>query len=369
MAGKIERFTYDAKMTTPGFQRRFAAGVLFALMAAVLFGASTPFSKTLLREVNPILLAGLLYLSAGLGLTLWRWLRLWLRPDASREANLTRTDLPWLAGAILSGGIVGPVLLMVGLARTPASTASLLLNLEGVFTVLLAWFIFKENFDRRIAFGMAAITAGGLCLSWTGKPEFGVPWNALAIAGACLAWGIDNNLTRKVSASDPIQIAAAKGVFAGLVNLTVAIALGAEMPGGPTLMIAGLIGLLSYGVSLSLFVVALRHLGTARTGAYFSVAPFVGVAISIVTLGERVTLTFIVATALMGFGVWLHLTERHEHEHWHAPLVHDHTHCHGEHHQHEHDGDGSPEESHSHQHAHIGMRHRHSHYPDIHHRH
>ena len=276
-------------MMTPGFHRRLPGGVLFALLAAVLFGASTPFSKTLLREVDPILLAGLLYLSAGSGLTVWRWLRLRLKPDASREANLTRTDLPWLAGAILSGGIIGPALLMVGLVQTPASTASLLLNLEGVFTALLAWFLFKENFDHRIAFGMVAITAGGLCLSWTGKPEFSVPWDALAITGACLAWGIDNNLTRKVSANDPIQIAATKGFFAGLVNLTVAIAMGAEIPGGPTLLIAALIGLLSYGVSLSLFVLALRHLGTARTGAYFSVAPFVGGAISIMTLGDRVT--------------------------------------------------------------------------------
>lgn len=369
MAGKVERFTDEAKMMTPGFHRRFPVGVLFALVAAVLFGASTPFSKTLLREVDPILLAGLLYLSAGLGLTLWRWLRLRLRPDASREANLKRTDLPWLVGAILSGGIIGPALLMVGLARTPASTASLLLNLEGVFTALLAWCIFKEHFDHRIAFGMAAITAGGLCLSWTGRPEFGVPWSALAIAGACLAWGIDNNLTRKVSAHDPLQIAAAKGFFAGLVNLAVAIVMGAELPDTSIIMSAALIGLLSYGVSLSLFVLALRHIGTARTGAYFSVAPFVGVTISILTLGDRVTLPFIVATALMGFGVWLHLTEGHEHEHWHVPILHDHRHGHDEHHQHGHDGYVSPEESHSHPHTHLGMLHRHPHYPDIHHRH
>ena len=356
-------------MMTPGFHRRFPVGVLFALLAAVLFGASTPFSKTLLKEVDPILLAGLLYLSAGSGLTIWRWFRLRLGSDASREANLTRIDLPWLAGATLSGGIIGPALLMVGLAQTPASTASLLLNLEGVFTALLAWFIFKENFDHRIALGMAAITGGGLCLSWTGKPELDVPWGALAIIGACLAWGIDNNLTRKVSANDPLQIAAAKGFFAGIVNMAAAIAMGAELPEVPTIVIAALIGLLSYGVSLSLFVLALRRLGTARTGAYFSVAPFVGVTISVVTLGDRVTLPFIVAAALMGLGVWLHLTERHEHEHWHVPILHDHGHCHDEHHQHEHDGCLSPDESHSHQHAHSRMLHCHPHYPDIHHRH
>ncbi|MGH8007516.1 MAG: DMT family transporter [Candidatus Binatia bacterium] len=353
----------------PDFHRRLTRGVLFALSAAVLFGASTPFSKTLLRDVDPILLAGLLYLSAGLGLTLWRWLRLRLRPDTAGEVNLKRIDLPWLAGAILSGGIIGPVLLMVGLARTPASTASLLLNLEGVFTALLAWFIFTEHFDHRIALGMAAITAGGLCLSWTGKPEFAVPWDVLAIAGACLAWGIDNNLTRKVSANDPTQIAAAKGVVAGSVNLAVALAMGAEIPAVPILMSAGLIGLLSYGVSLSLFVLALRHIGTARTGAYFSVAPFVGVTISIVILEDRVTLPFLVATALMSFGMWLHLTERHEHEHWHVPILHDHKHSHDKHHQHVHDGYVPTEESHSHSHAHSEMLHCHPHYPDIHHRH
>jgi drug/metabolite transporter (DMT)-like permease len=369
MAGKVERFTFEVKMMKPGFHRRFPAGVLFGLSAAVLFGASIPFSKTLLRDLDPILLAGLLYFGAGSGLTIWRGIRRWLRPDASPEANLKRTDLPWLAGAILAGGIIGPAFLMIGLARTPASAASLLLNLEGVFTALLAWFIFKENFDYRIALGMAAIIAGGLCLSWTGTPEFGVPWGALAIAGACLAWGIDNNLTRKVSANDPIQIAAAKGLVAGSVNLTVAIALGAELPAVHTLTIAALIGLLSYGVSLSLFVLALRHLGTARTGAYFSLAPFVGVTISILILGDRITLPFLVATVLMAFGVWLHLTERHDHEHWHTPMTHDHSHSHDEHHQHVHDGDVPEAVSHSHPHTHIGMLHRHPHYPDIHHRH
>jgi drug/metabolite transporter (DMT)-like permease len=360
---------FEVKMIKAGFHRQVPAGVLFALLAAVLFGASTPFSKTLLRKVDPILLAALLYFGAGTGLAVWRFLRLRLKPDTSPEANLKRTDIPWLAGAILTGGIIGPVLLMIGLARTPASTASLLLNLEGAFTALLAWFIFKENFDYRIGLGMAAITAGGLCLSWAGKPEVGVPWDALAIVGACLAWGIDNNLTRKVSATDPLQIAATKGLVAGSVNLSIAIAMGAEIPGVHIIVVAAVLGLLSYGVSLNLFVLALRHLGTARTGAYFSLAPFVGVTISIVILGDRVTLPFLIATTLIGFGVWLHLTERHDHEHWHAPITHDHKHSHEVHHQHEHDGEVHSEESHSHPHAHIGVLHRHPHYPDIHHRH
>ncbi len=249
-------------------------GVAFALGAAVLFGASTPFAKLLLGEVHPILLAGLLYLGSGCGLTLWGWLRSRSKAAvASQEARLKRADLPWLAGAVFFGGVVGPALLMLGLAVTPASTASLLLNLEGVLTALMAWFVFRENFDRRIALGMAAITAGGVLLSWAGRPEAGVPWGPLAIAGACLAWAIDNNLTRKVSA-------AAKGLVAGPVNFALALAVGAGLPGPLTVAAAAVVGLLGYGVSLTLFVLALRHLGTARTGAYFSLAPFVGARLS-----------------------------------------------------------------------------------------
>jgi drug/metabolite transporter (DMT)-like permease len=339
-------------------------GVSFVLAAAVLFGASTPLSKVLLGKVDPILLAGLLYLGSGSGLALWWWLRLGLRGGNSQEANLKLADLPWLAGAILSGGVVGPVLLMAGLAVTPASSASLLLNVEGVFTAVLAWSVFKENVDRRIALGMAAIAAGGLLLSWAGRPQWGVPWGSMAIVGACFAWGIDNNLTRKVAAGDPLQIAGVKGFVAGVVNLIVAGVVGAKMPGLFTVTAAAVVGLLGYGVSLTLFVLALRQLGTARTGAYFSVAPFIGAAISILVLGDPLTIQFLVAAALMGLGVWLHLTEQHEHEHWHELLEHDHKHIHDEHHQH-----GHREEPHSHPHAHQASLHVHPHYPDIHHRH
>jgi len=339
-------------------------GVFVALVAALLFGASTPAAKVLLGKVDPILLAGLLYLGSGIGLSVWWCLRLRFQSRGAREADVQRTDLPWLAGAILAGGVVGPVLLMIGLAATPASSASLLLNLEGVLTAVLAWFVFKEHLDRRIALGMVAITAGGLLLSWTGRPELGVPWGVVAIVGACLAWGIDNNLTRKVSAGDPLQIAGAKGIVAGVVNLAIALATGTTIPGVLTVMMAMMVGLLGYGISLTLFVLALRHLGTARTGAYFSSAPFAGATISILVLGERLTVPFVVAAALMGMGVWLHLTERHEHGHWHEPLEHDHRHIHDAHHQHEHG-----EEAHSHPHAHQEVLHSHSHYPDIHHRH
>ncbi len=345
------------------------SGVAFALGAAALFGASTPFAKLLLGEVAPVLLAGLLYLGSGVGLGLWLLARTRRAGRSDREAALKRSDIPWLAGAIFAGGVVGPVLLMLGLAVTSAATASLLLNLEGVLTALLAWFVFRENFDRRVALGMAAITAGGVLLSRAGRPEAGVPWGPMAIAGACLAWAVDNNLTRRVSGGDPVQIAAAKGLVAGPVNLAVALASGASLPGRPEVLGAAAVGLLGYGVSLVLFVLALRYLGTARTGAYFSLAPFVGAAVSLVVFRETPTAAFLVAAVLMGAGVWLHLTERHEHEHEHEEMVHEHRHVHDEHHQHEHAETDPPGEPHSHPHRHAPLRHSHPHYPDLHHRH
>jgi len=339
-------------------------GVSFALTAAVLFGASTPLAKVLLGTVDPVLLAGLLYLGSGSGLVLWQWLRYWRRASDSREARLKRSDLPWLMGAIVTGGVIGPVLLMIGLATTPASLASLLLNLEGVFTATLAWCVFKEHYDQRIVWGMAAIATGGLVLSWTGRLELSSFWGNVAIIGACLAWAIDNNLTRKISAGDPVQIAATKGLAAGMVNLVIAFAAGATVPSMPTVLTAAVVGFLGYGVSLVLFILALRYIGTARTGAYFSLAPFAGATISILVLGDRLTTQLLVAATLMGLGVWLHFTERHAHEHWHEPLAHEHGHLHDAHHPH-----GDDEESHSHLHTHQALRHSHPHYPDIHHRH
>lgn len=189
-------------------------GIGAALLAAGLFGASTPFAKLLLGEVSPVLLAGLLYLGSGIGLTLVRLARRQSTLEAG-EASLPRAQWSWLAGAVFFGGALGPVLLMLGLQSTSASTSSLLLNLEGVFTALLAWFVFHENFDRRIALGMMAIVAGGLILSWQPGAGLALLNGALLVAGACLCWGVDNNLTQKVSSSDPFQIAAIKGLVAG----------------------------------------------------------------------------------------------------------------------------------------------------------
>ena len=346
-------------------------GVWMALAAAILFGASAPFAKLLLAVTQPQLLAGLLYLGSGIGLG-----ALWLRgrrlASASRETPLTRHDLPWLAGAIAFGGALGPLLLMIGLTHTPASAASLLLNMEGVFTALLAWFVFRENFDRRIALGMLAIVVGGILLSWEGRVSWGGITGPFAVAGACLCWAIDNNLTQKVSAGDPVQIAMLKGVVAGGVNSAIAFFFGATLPSAPTIAAALVVGFLSYGVSLVFFVLALRSLGTARTGAYFSTAPFVGAMLSLIVFRERPSSLLIVAAALMAIGVWLHLTERHEHEHTHEAMEHDHAHVHDEHHQHVHTDLDPPVTDpvpHTHRHRHERMVHSHAHYPDIHHRH
>lgn len=339
--------------------------VTVALLAAALFGLSPPIAKLLLSAASPQLLAGLLYLGSGCGLLATRL----VRPGAGREASLTRRDAPWLAAAITLGGVLGPVLLMAGLARTPASTTSLLLNLEGAFTALIAWYVFRENYDRRIARGLVAIVAGGLVLSWEGRVAWGGFAGPLLIAGATLCWALDNNLTQKVAGGDPVQIAMLKGLAAGSVNTILAFTLGAHWPAPAAVAAALLLGFLSYGVSLVLFVLALRHLGTARTGAYFSSAPFVGAAVSLAVFPERPSLGFVAGAVLMVLGVWLHVTERHDHVHAHEALEHEHLHIHDEHHQHAHGPDDPTGEPHSHHHRHEPMVHSHPHYPDIHHRH
>lgn len=339
-------------------------GVPAALGAALLFGASTPLAKWLLDMVSPWLLAGLLYLGSGIGLTLYRLL------SRAPTVRLPRHEAPWFAGAIIAGGGVGPVLLMFGLAGMPASGASLLLNAEGVFTALLAWFAFHENFDRRIAVGMAAIVVGAVVLSWPGEARFGDVWPALAVLGACLAWSLDNNLTRKVALTDATWLASIKGLSAGVVNLLLAFALGATWPPLPKVASALLVGLLAYGVSLTLFVISLRHLGAARTGAYFSVAPFFGTMLAIPLLGETVTARLLLAGAFMALGVWLHLTEQHCHEHTHEAIEHEHEHRHDAHHPDTHHDHVAPSSAkHSHWHRHEPLTHTHAHFPDAHHRH
>ncbi len=342
-------------------------GPALALVAAALFGLATPAAKILVGRVDPFLLAGLFYAGSGVGLAALR--AVLMRRGAWSEAPLVRADLPWLAGAVAFGGIAGPVLLMIGLARTEASTAALLLTVEGVATALIAWFAFRENFDRRIALGMGLIVAGAAVLAWQGRPGLETLAGPACIVGACLAWGLDNNLTRKVSAADPMQIAMIKGLAAGPVTLALAFAVGARLPGPGTALAAAGVGLIGYGVSLALYVLALRHLGTARTGAYFSAAPFVGAAAAVPLLGEPLTARLGAAGALIAAGVWLHLTERHEHEHLHQTMTHSHRHAHDSHHRHAHAPGDPPGEPHTHPHRHDRMRHSHPHVPDLHHTH
>lgn len=344
----------------------FSHSVFAALGAAILFGASTPLAKALLSGLSPVLLAGLLYLGSGLGLVAVRL----VRDRGWRTPAMEKAEWFWLLLAIGFGGVLGPVALMSGLARTSAASASLLLNLEAVLTALLAWVVFHENTDRRIAFGMALIVAGAVLIAWpTGAQSLGLGWGALLISGACLCWALDNNFTRKVSASDALFIAGLKGLAAGIVNVAMALALGVRMPAAPFIGMAMVTGLLGYGVSLVLFVLALRGLGSARTGAYFSTAPFVGAAIAILAFGEHASWMFWLAAALMAAGVWMHLTERHEHVHTHEAMKHAHSHVHDEHHQHTHDFDWDGREPHTHEHIHTPLTHSHPHFPDIHHQH
>jgi drug/metabolite transporter (DMT)-like permease len=340
--------------------------VLYALGAAALFGASTPFAKLLGGDTPPVLLAGLLYLGSGFGLTLARF----FRDGGIKPSGLPRNEWPWLLGAIFFGGVLGPVALMFGLVSTSGSTASLLLNLEAVLTAVIAWVVFKENADQRIVLGMLAIVAGGVALGWqTNATAQSNTTGPVLVSIACLCWAIDNNLTRKVSASDALFIAGIKGLIAGTVNTALAMSMGAALPDFATLSATMAVGLLGYGISLVLFVLALRGLGTARTGAYFSTAPFIGSAIALLAFAEATSLAFWISAALMALGVWLHLTEHHSHEHAHQELEHEHEHSHDEHHQHAHETGLRGNGKHSHAHRHVAITHSHPHYPDIHHRH
>lgn len=365
------------KLPTPGLAAIFSGhrGVLAALAAAFLFGAGTPLAKILLDQVSPWVLAGLLYLGSGLGLGLYRLVRGLPTP------RLSRGDAGWMLAAVLCGGVLAPVLLMFGLSGMPSSHAALLLNAEAVLTTLLAWAVFKESLGRRIALGMVAIVAGALLLSWPQNDALrGVQlaslWPAVAVLLACALWALDNNFTRKVALNDASWIACVKGLVAGITNLALAWVAGVAWPEltrmSAAVPAAMLVGFLAYGVSLALFVVALRHLGASRAGAYFSTAPFVGALFSVLFLAEPVTWTLLVAASLMALGIWLHLTEHHAHAHRHEVLAHEHLHSHDEHHQHHPQhliDDPATIGPHSHPHRHDPLTHSHAHYPDAHHRH
>jgi len=343
-------------------------GAALGVTSAVLFGVSTPLAKRFLADVDPWLLAGLLYLGAGVGLALLH-AAVRLGGIGWSEAAIPRAAWPWLGLALGVGGVVAPVLLMFGLVQTPASTASLLLTLEAVFTAALARLAFGESVDRRIGLGLLAISAGALLLGWTETPTVGALAGPALVAAASLAWAVDNNLTRKVALADPLRIALVKGCVAGAINAAIALGRGAAWPSPGAIAGAALVGFVGYGVSLTLFVRALRAVGAARTGAYFSLAPLFGAVAALGLLGEPPTARLAVAGGLMGLGAWLHLTEWHEHGHGHGEFAHEHRHRHDEHHGHRHDGSAPPGEPHTHPHVHAGLLHRHPHFPDAHHDH
>lgn len=337
-----------------------------ALLAALLFGASTPLAKTLVASMPPLYLAGLLYPGSGIGLTTLRLLRdrRWRTPSLS-----SRDGLRFLAASIC-GGMLAPALLMYGLRHASATHASLLLNLEAVLTAGIAWFAFGENAGSRVVAGMVIIVLGGICLAWS--PEVAAHMSsrgALAVAAACALWALDNNLMRDIAGNDALFLAAGKGVIAGVTNLGLAAIVGLTAPDITDCVTAMTLGFFGYGLSLVLFILALRGLGTARTGAYFSTAPFIGAALSVTLLHESVTWSLWVAGLCMATGVWLHLTEVHAHQHTHLPMDHDHWHRHDIHHQHEHPDLWPLGVPPAHPHHHVPLTHSHAHTPDLHHHH
>ncbi len=342
-----------------------------AVLAAVLFGISTPLAKVLLGNTEPVTLAAFLYLGSGIGLALFEAFKQVGKKPVKSEAPLTGKDIPWLIGAIAFGGILAPIISMVSLNRTPASTASLLLNFEGVATALIALLVFKENIGKRVGIAIALITLSSIILSWDFSKSWGVSLGALGVILACICWGIDNNLTRNISSKSPYTIVAFKGIGAGGFSLCLSLALGNTFPDLKIALLAMLLGFFSYGLSIVLFVLAMRNLGSARTSAYFGAAPFIGALLSFIIYKSLPGAMFIIALPLMITGAILLLKDTHEHPHKHEPVRHEHMHTHDDGHHH-HPHEEIPDFmhiSHSHMHEHAALTHTHPHTPDINHRH
>jgi drug/metabolite transporter (DMT)-like permease len=328
----------------------------YIIVSAALFGISAPVSKLLVSDIGPIALAGLLYLGAFLGLAVFRLIPFM---KDGEETALKRSEVPYLIGSIVSGGVIAPILLMTGIVSVTGIASSLLLNLEGVATALIAWLAFKEAVGKRTWTALALMTAAGVLLALeTGGGESSVLGAALIVL-AMFFWGLDNNLTRKIAGTGPQRIALLKGLVAGTASLSLAFLLGQAPPLGTDLLAALLLGSLSYGASLVLFIMALDSLGSARTGAFFALGPFIGAIVSIPLLGEVPHLVIVPAGVLMAAGAYLLLTEKHTHLHWHPRVVHEHMHVHDAEHDHPHTEDLV--EPHSHVHVHEAALHEHEH--------
>jgi len=349
--------------------------VVSVLLSAVFFGLSAPFSKVLLQFFSPIVLAGLLYIGAFAGLFVHSAARNILgrirgeRNKPRTRAALRRKDLAWLAGAVLAGGIIGPICLMSGLVRTTGFSASLLLNLEGAATALLAVLFFREQAGAKTWLALGFMTLAGIFTAWDpGRGRFSVEGPILILA-AMVCWGLDNNFTRNISDRDPVEVAGLKCLFAGTGLTALALALGRIIPFDAHAGYALLVGAGGYGLSLVLFIGALRGLGAFRTGAFFSLAPFIGGLGSLIILRETPGWHMLPAAVFMAFGVFLILEERHVHRHRHDTVTHSHVHDHGDgHHAHSHP-EGWTGEPHCHEHRHETVEHLHPHWPDTHHRH
>jgi len=337
-------------------------GALSGLAAAALFGLSAPLAKPLLQSTGALMLSALLYLGGGLALALASLFR-----RTSTEAPLRRRDAPLLGVVILAGGVVGPLLMLLALQRASAAAVSLLLNLEGPFTLGLAALAFGEHVGWRGLASLAAVVTGAVLLGLPGEAVHLGPWAGAAAAGACLAWGLDNNVTRVLSARDPVALVRIKTLGAGSCSLVLALLAGQPLPAGRVVLAALALGAASYGTSILLDAYALRLLGAAREAAYFATAPFLGALGAVVLLGEPFPPVLLAAGGCMAVGVWLLIRERHRHVHSHGELVHEHAHVHDAHHQHTHPGPVT--EPHSHPHRHAPLVHDHPHVPDLHHHH
>ena len=342
--------------------------LVYVMLSAALFGISPPVAKLLVTDMPPVALAGFLYLGAFIGLSLFRMLKKATFSNKSfREPPLEKHDLPWLSGAIIAGGVLAPIALMTGLTMVSGYATSLLLNLEGVATAIIAVLAFNEYAGRRLWLALLFMTFAGVLLSWS--PDQGTInlTGVFLIVLAMVCWGIDNNLTQRISNKEPTQIAQLKGIIAGATSLSLAVLLGSQIPIDATVGFALILGAFSYGLSLVLFIKALEVLGSSRTGAFFSFGPFIGAIASILVLGESITWLMLMAAALMVAGVWLMLSERHGHLHRHEGITH--THIHEPDHHHDHVHPEGQEGQHSHEHVHEEMIHSHVHWPNQHHRH
>jgi len=352
--------------TAPGASNERGSGPLAALASALCFGVSAPLAKRLLDDVPPLPLAALLYFGAGIGLAAY---------DAGRrllvgrvdETPLRAADVPTLATMIVIGGVIGPLLMLIGLQRVSGVVGSLLLNLEAPLTIVLALAFFGDHLDAGAFAGSALVIAGAVLLSAVPGDTRADGVGVVALAAAALGWALDNNLTQRLSARDPVMVARVKTLGAGVLGLGLSAALGYASPSADAVGVALVVGFVGYGVSIVLAVAAMRRLGAARHAAFFATAPFIGAVTAVPLLGETFTARAALVAIVMALGLVALLRERHLHEHHHEALTHEHRHVHDEHHRHDHDGPVS--EPHAHLHVHEPLTHAHPHRPDVHHRH